>query len=92
MNAERAELGMIILRRRRFDFEAAVEAFAFSKIAFADLMTYRAGDAVFGIGIFLGILVEGNVRENFAEFALQLSPVAIHWHVAIGASVFNFRL
>jgi hypothetical protein len=52
-------------------------------------MTYRAGNSVCGDRILLGIFVEGQVRENFAETALQLGFVTRDGHVAVGATIFD---
>src|SRR5262249_21464230 len=81
-NLVRGETGMIARCGGRAHEKSAVEALALAEILGRDLMTDGTGDPVFRIGVLLRIFIEGNVREDLPQLALELGFVARHGHVA----------
>ena len=81
---------MIIFSTRRIHDKATVEAFLRAQFFLADLMTDGTGNAIFGGGIFLGVLIKRKMGENCSESVFHFGLVASDGHVAGRTFVFNF--
>src|SRR5438128_8252119 len=76
-------------RSRGFDHKPAIETLSSPQLFPADLVTHRAGHAIFSRSGFLSVSLKRQKGKDLGLAALPFCLIVRHGHVASGADVFN---
>src|SRR6266403_255358 len=82
VDRKRTVLRVLALRRRRINYEPAIETFRRAQLVLRNLMTHRARHAIFGLSVVLLVLIEWKMRKNLSFAAFHLGLKASNRHMA----------
>src|ERR1700716_695438 len=91
VDSEGTVLRTLVIAVGSIDGESAIEALARAQLFFRDLMTHRAGDAVFGGSVVLVVRIKWEMCEDLRLAVLGLCLQVNDGHVAYRALVFDHR-
>src|ERR1700676_3014363 len=87
IDRKRTVFRMLTLRRRRIDDESSVETFRSAQLFFRNLVTHRARDAIFRLGVVLVVSIKWQMRKDLPLATLQLRLKTRNGHVTDRAFV-----